>query len=88
MWIVADKILNGSHVGRMMRMLNGRVHMAEVYWLMVGLLMEEYRRVYYNYQLDGRGIEATAIDSSSLIVLALDLQTMRVYPTLSSLSQG
>ena len=52
MRIFADKILHGSHVGRMMRMLNGRVHMAEVYWLMVGLLMEEYRRVYYNYELD------------------------------------
>ena len=32
--------------------------MAEVYWLMVGLLMEESRRAYYNYELDRRGIEA------------------------------
>ena len=45
--------------------------MAEVYWLMVGLLMEEYRRIYYNYDLDRRGIEAIDIDSSSLIDLAL-----------------
>jgi len=45
--------------------------MAEVYWLMVGLLMEEYRRIYYNYELDRRGIEAIDIDSSSLIDLAL-----------------
>ncbi len=44
--------------------------MAESYWLMVGLLMEEYRRIYYDYELDRRGMEAIDVDSS-LIELAL-----------------
>ena len=55
----------------MMRMPNGRLHMAEAYWLMVGLLMEEYRRIYYDYELDKRGIEAIDVESSSLIEIAL-----------------
>mgnify|MGYP006142688079 CR=1 FL=1 len=67
--------------------------MAEAYWLMVGLLMEEYRRIYYDYELDKRGIEAIDVESSSLIEIALkwegfDLQTMRVYPTLLLLSRS
>jgi|TARA_B110000116_G_C16682034_1_gene511174 hypothetical protein len=45
--------------------------MAEAYWLMVGLLMEEYRRIYYDYELDKRGIEAIDVESSSLIEIAL-----------------
>ena len=45
--------------------------MANTYWLMVGLFMEEYRRIYYDHELDKRGIKAIDTGSSSLIELAL-----------------
>ena len=35
-------------------------------------MIEEYGRIYYNYELDRRGVEAIDIDSTSLIDLALE----------------
>ena len=51
-------------------LINRDGHMPE-YWLMVGLLRDQYRRTYCDYELDKRLVEAIDIDSSSLTELAL-----------------